>query len=326
MPEIRKDIKNILVVRNDRFGEFLLNIPAFRALKETYPQAKLIAAVNPYVKELAVCIPYIDEILEWPAGDHDFLEKFDLILRLKERNIDAVLILNPTRQWHLISYFAGIPIRAGYDRKMGFLLTDKIKDDKNLGARHEVYSNLEIAGLIGAYTEDKTLSINIEPKEADGILRKFKVDPEDTLFAVHPWTSDPVKEWPLDNFIGLVKKINSYANGKILIIGRREEVHRSFPIFGWMNDVVIDFTGRTSLRELGALLKRCKFLVSGDSGPVHLACTVGTPVLAIFRNDIAGKGPKRWGPWGDKNVVVEGATLSAITVDEVFECLRKSFL
>ncbi len=64
MLPVKKNIKNILVVRNDRFEEFFLNIPVFRVLKETFVDAKLIAAVNPSVKELAACIPYIDEILE----------------------------------------------------------------------------------------------------------------------------------------------------------------------------------------------------------------------------------------------------------------------
>ncbi len=117
-----------------------------------------------------------------------------------------------------------------------------------------------------------------------------------------------------------------HAKGKVLIVGGKEEAQRSFSVFKGMGEEVLDFTGKTTLRELGAILKRCRFLVSGDSGPVHLACAVGTPVVAIFRNDILGKGPKRWGPWGSGNFVIENSSLSLITAEEVFECLKKSFL
>ena len=71
--------------------------------------------------------------------------------------------------------------------------------------------------------------------------------------------------------------------------------------------------------ELAALLKKCKLLISADSGPVHLASAVGTPVLALFRNDIPGKCAKRWGPWGKGHSVIEKSCLSDIKVDEVFE-------
>ncbi len=151
-------IKNILVVRNDRFGEFLLNIPAFRALKETFINANLIIAVDPYVRELAESIPFIDEAIEWSRGKHPLLEKLRLIKLLKNRRIDMAVMLNPSKDLNIITRLAGIPIRVGYDRKWGFLLTHKMKDKKHLAEKHEIEYNLELVSLIGAKTQDSTLS------------------------------------------------------------------------------------------------------------------------------------------------------------------------
>jgi len=73
-------------------------------------------------------------------------------------------------------------------------------------------------------------------------------------------------------------------------------------------------------------LKRCALLVSGDSGPVHLAAAVGTPIVALFRNDLPGKTSKRWGPWGKGHTVIEKENLEDISVDEVFEKVKQRLL
>jgi ADP-heptose:LPS heptosyltransferase len=83
---------------------------------------------------------------------------------------------------------------------------------------------------------------------------------------------------------------------------------------------------QTSLVELAALLKRCSLLISCDSGPMHLAASVGTPVVALFRNDLPGKTAKRWGPWGSGHTVIEKVNLLDISVDEVFEKAKQRLL
>ncbi|MCM8765821.1 MAG: hypothetical protein NC920_03140, partial [Candidatus Omnitrophica bacterium] len=208
---------------------------------------------------------------------------------------------------------AGIPIRVGYARKWDFLLTHKIEDKKYLGLRHEVEYNLELVELIGATTEDYSLSLGIQDSN---LFDEFK----DSI-AVHPYTSDPIKQWPINNFLELIKKI-SQLNERVVIVGGKENLKISKELFYNLSKNIKDMTGRTSLVELGLLLKKCKLLVSGDSGPVHMASAVGTPVIAIFRNDIPAKSPKRWGPWGKGHIVVEKPSLSEITVEEIFSKIK----
>lgn len=316
MPINRLAVKNILVVRNDRFGEFLLNIPALRALKGNFTNTRLIAVVNPYVAELAGSLPFIDEIIGWGPLKHSLPQKLNLAANLKRKDIDIAIMLNPSREFNIISFLAGIPVRVGYNRKWGFLLTHKMKDEKYLGRKHEIEYNLDLVGLLGINTENESLSLNIE--DCCALPEKLGAGKGSDLVAIHPWTSDPIKQWPIDNFVELTRKLAQDKDAKIIIIGGKEESLKSRHYFTNLKSNVIDYTGKTTLKELAALLKKCRLLISGDSGPVHLACCVGTCVIAIFRKDIPGKCAKRWGPWGEGHIVMESNSLNEISPDTVF--------
>ncbi|MDD5155737.1 MAG: glycosyltransferase family 9 protein [Candidatus Omnitrophica bacterium] len=318
-----QSVKNILVFRNDRFGEFLLNIPAFRALKEAFSRARIIAVVNPYVRELAQGIAFIDETMEWGGNKHSLMEQFRLMWALKKRHIDMAVMFNPSREFNIITYSSGIPVRVGYNRKLGILLTDKIEDKKYLGLKHEVEYNLELAALTGVKTDDKSLSLKTDSAAIGSLLKEHNIENEDNLVAVHPFTSDPLKQWPLDNFLELTAKIRGQLNRPVVVVGGREEAGKNSEFFARLDRGVINLAGKTSLAQLAALLKKCRLLVSGDSGPVHLACAVDTPVIAIFRNDIPGKTAKRWGPWQAQSLVIEKRSLLDISVDEVLEKVKE---
>lgn len=314
-------IKKILVVRNDRFGEFLLNIPALKALKQSYPEAALTLIVNPYVQELALCLDFIDEVLTWENKKHRIFEVASFSNKLRRKGFDICLILNPSKEFNLISFLAGIPIRVGYARKWGFLLNKKIKDDKYLGLKHEVEYNLELAKLAGAKIQDKKIYLNIDTSIADNFINFCS---NKTLVAIHPWASDAIKQWPIDKFRGLVARLTEELNIMVILVGGPDEAVISQGEFaGFQDDKVVDLTGKTSLKELAAVLKKCNLLVSADSGPMHLAAAVGTKVIAIFRNDIIGKTSKRWGPWGQNHTIIESPNLDNISVGEVFNEVKE---
>jgi heptosyltransferase-2 len=299
-----------------------LNIPALRALKETFTHARIFLAVDPDVKELIPGIPFIDEAIEWKRTKHSIFEKFGLINLLRTKKIDMAIMLNPSRELNIFTYLAGIPIRVGYDRKWGFLLTHRMEDKKYLGEKHEIEYNLELVGLVGAKTEDKTPSLTID----NNLINEFKafdIKNQDNLIAIHPFTSDPLKQWPIGNFRELARRLIKEINIKVVIIGGKDEAARSLEYFGNLGSNLINMTGRTTLNQLAALLKVCKLLISGDSGPVHLASCVGTPVVAIFRNDIPGKNSIRWGPRSHGSVVIERPELSDITTEEIIAKIKE---
>ena len=322
-------ITNILAIRNDRFGEFLLNIPAILALRSRYPQAKLTLAVNSTICELAKLIDCVEEVVVWN----------EVKCCLRNFKFDICVILNSTKEAHWAVFSAGIPIRVGYDRKWGFLLTHKLKDTKALGDRHEVDCNLELVELLGVKSKKIASSGYALLAMTDALNKRFEYLAG--AIAIHPFTSDLVKQWPIERFKELAQRINRELGVKVVMVGLNTEKEKEIASAPTVprndkedacprNDKVgvgiVNMINKISLVELAALLKRCVLLVSGDSGPVHLAAAVGTPVIALFRNDLPGKTAKRWGPWGEGHAVIEKSRLEDISVDEVFEKVKLGLL
>lgn len=318
-------VDKVLVVRNDRFGEFLLNIPALRALRETFPKAVIRIVVAPYVEELARRIPYINQVEVWDVkANHNVAEKIKLIKRLRRESFKLAIMLNPSKEFNIFTYLAGIPLRVGYNRKWGFLLTHKLADRKHLGGKHEVEYNLELVRLIGADTKDDSISLPILQEDdiyIDNLLNKHNITKSDTIIILHPWTSDPVKQWPVDKFKELARRLLKETSVKIILIGGEAEEIKSEGFSVGISEL-INLAGKLTLPQSAALLKRGRLLISNDSGPVHLATAVKTPVIALFRNDIPGKSARRWGPWGEGNIVIEKNRIKEIDTEEVFSVAR----
>ncbi len=308
-------MRKIILLRNDRFGEFLLNIPAMRAVKETFPAARLHVAVAAGVAELARAVSVVDEVMICEPQSGSWLEEVKLVWQLHREKYDAAIVLNPSARAHRLVYLAGIPLRVGYARKHAFFLTRTRPDVKDQALKHEVEYNLDLAALLGCSTSNKMPELTVPVDVERHVIRKWGLDRAAGLVAVHPWTSDPLKQWPLGNFERLVTALAREHSRRVVMIGRAEAWQQGLSVPALPG--IIDLCGRTTLLEAAAVLKQCAMLVSGDSGPVHLAASVGTPVIALFRNDIPGKTPQRWGPYGRGHVVIQKPRLEDITVEEV---------
>jgi len=315
------EIKSILAVRNDRFGEFLLNIPAFAALKEKYPKAKLTLVVNPCVKELAEYLKEVDDIIVWENKKHTLVEVFKFSNKLQKEKFDICFIFNPSKEFNIISFLAKIPQRIGYSRKWPFLLSKKVEDRKYQAKKHEVEYNLDLVRLIGADCKDRNINLRIDRNLELDALNKYNLRRYDKIIAIHPYTSDSIKQWPFENFKKLIKLLIKDLKIRVVMIGGKKEALEYKSLFSDFGKDITDLTGKTNLKELAALLKSCKLLISGDSGPMHLAAAVGIKVLAIFRSDIIAKSSTRWGPWGNGHIVVEDKNINTISPDLIYEKL-----
>ncbi|MBP7216071.1 MAG: glycosyltransferase family 9 protein [Candidatus Omnitrophica bacterium] len=313
------EVRAILAVRNDRFGEFLLNIPVFKALKQRFANATLTVVVDPYVEGLAHLIPSIDEVVCFGSQKHSLAELILLHRMLKKKRFDVALILNPTRDMHMLSFGLGIPVRVGYKRKCPFFLTHTIIDNKALGLKHEIDANLELAALLGVSAQDRAVSLQLDKNRVDAFMNEHNIITQTKpLIAVHPSTSDPVKQWPVERFQALALRIVNELAANVVVVGGQAEAGVMRQSFDNLASGVVNLIGKTSLPDLAGVLSHCAALVSGDSGPVHLASAVGIPVVALFRNDLQGKTAHRWGPASQRSIVLEAPRLSDISVSDVF--------
>jgi heptosyltransferase-2 len=321
-------VRRILFVRTDRLGETLLNLPAIAAIRAALPEAAITLLVDPSLVDLLSAVPEADEVLAYPSGGRGtwWSRSLAAARALSGRRFDAAIISNPKKELHLAAWLARIPRRIGYDRKWGGLLTDRVPDLKALGDRHEVQYNLDLVQALGVTASVPAWQFppfDGEQREVRELLEGQGVRRGDPFLAVHPWTSHPRKQWPLDRFREMIQRLAQVQGWNVVVIGAGVPPDRLRALLPAVPRIV-DLVDRLSLRQLAGLLQGARLLVSNDSGPVHLAAAVGTPVVALFASSDAAAGPARWGPWGEGHTVIWKPSLEAIEVDEVFAAVMQA--
>ena len=317
------DARRVLFIRTDRLGETLLTLPAVAALGAALPSASLTLLVHPQLQPLLTGTPGVSEVLTHDARSHRlwWVRAWRLGRLLRSRGFDAAIVSNPMKELHLAVWLAGIPRRVGYGRKWGCCLSRRIPDRKALGERHEVEYNLDLVkALVGGsipspVPEWPLARVEHEQGEVLQLLERQGIQGSEPFIAVHPWASNPLKQWPTARYQELVRVLSQGL--PVVPIGGPEEERLVLQVSPTDHPRVVDLVGRVSLRQLAELLRQARLLVSNDSGPVHLAAAVGTPTVVLFGASHAAAGPRRWGPWGNAHTVIWKRSLEEITVDEV---------
>ncbi len=294
----------ILIVRTDRLGDVILSTPVIRNLRLVYPSSFIAFMCRPYTKDVLSGNPYVDEVIVYDKyGKHrGFFSSLRFAWYLRKKKFDWALILHPTNRVHLITFFAGIPFRVGWDEKMGFLLTRRLPHTKYRGLKHEMEYTLDILRALGIPVRDKNLyfpvSDRAREKVRDILIRKGLKEGE-KFFVIHPSASCSSKRWPISYFGKLVDMIKKEFDVPLIVISSKKEKELSDELFA-VRPYLIDIRGELSIAELGALLERAEILISNDSGPVHIAAALGRPVISIFGRRDPGLSPRRWRPLGEK--------------------------
>jgi ADP-heptose:LPS heptosyltransferase len=285
-------MKNILIVRTDRLGDLLMNLPMIRCIKQNYPKVKITLLCNKTNKGLLEDCSDIDNLeYIWDEKHKSVAEKIRIFKIIKRYKFDLALVSNPGKFFHFMLWFSDIPVRVGYNKKCGFYLNKKIKDNSDKGDRHQIDCNLDLAYLFC----DKKWDGNIQ-LTGDNFYRKDKgqeaIHNKKNKIAVHLTTSNPIKEWPIQKFHEVC---NAFKNKgyEIVLIGTQKDENIS-SVFK-KEDGFIDLIGKTSLSELSKILKDVDCLLSLDSGPYHVAWMQKTPVVGIFIKGALGSNPVRWG-------------------------------
>ena len=332
----------ILVVRTDRIGDVVLTTPVLKALRENYPASHIAMMVNPQTKELLEGNPYLNEVIVYDKDKKDkgILGFWRFVLELKRKRFDLAIVLHTKNRLNLITYLADIKRRAGYkNNKFGFLLTDKLMDIRPLGLKHEVDYCLDILRKLGLKISDKIPYIAVKKEDVDsvgnileaegigGSTARFTTGRDIKIAAIHPGSSCISKRWPRERFVVLANRlVEDYGLKVILIASGEENEAIANEIAKQIRYPVLNLSGKLSLGQLSALLKRCVIFISNDSGPVHIASAVGTPVVSIFGRNQAGLSPARWAPVGRKDAYLHKEVGCSICLAHNcnigFDCLK----
>lgn len=305
---MNNSFKKILVVRTDRIGDVVLTTPVFKALRENYPQAHIAAMVSPHTKEILEGSPYIDEIIVYDKDKHHkgAAAFWKFVLRLKKKRFDLAIVLHTKKRLNLITFLANIPRRIGFAEKGKFslLLTDRLKDTRPLGLKHEADYCLDVLKELGLKLMDRKLHISLKKEAldwAEQVLAENGIGKDDKIAVIHPGASCPSKRWFKERFAVLADKLAQDYGFKIIVISGPKDIAIADDIEKDSKHKIINLAGKISLSQTAAILKKANIFISNDSGPVHISSAVGTPVISIFGRNQAGLSPLRWGPLGERD-------------------------
>lgn len=330
------DARDILCVRLDSMGDVLMTTPAIAALKESRPSRRVTLLTSPAGAEAARLVTAIDQVLIYEApwmktrascansaADWQFIEQ------LRDARFDAAVIFTVSTQSALpaaiFCHLAGIPLSLGHCRENPYrLLTDWLPDRPEDLFQHEVERQLDLVAYIGATTGDVRLRLEVPERAGQRIaelLRQRDIDASRPWVVMHPGASASSRRYPPEEFAEVAAGMQEAGHQVVFTgsEGERDLVRR----------VQLDAGGRTAsfagcldLSELAALLSRSSLLISNNTGPVHVASAVGTPVVDIY----AMTNPQHT-PWRVPNRVLTnevpcGFCFKSVCMEGHHACLR----
>lgn len=309
---------HILVVKLAGIGDLLLATPALRALRETYPQARIDLLVTPdsagllngweVINNIIVLDKYVfDDLFQIVKHPQALLPLEELWKTLHAGRYDAVLLFHHLTlpfgrfKHQLLMRATGAKWRVGLDNGHGWFLNVRVEDD-GFGAKHEAEYCMAIAEAIGATIRNKHLEL---PLSEDERRQAHQLVYSDTavasiphpIIAMHPGSGgySTTRHWAPERFAQLANTLFHEVGGQIVLMGGPEEttLHQQIVNMIELDVPVRSLAGRGNIKVAAAVLEQANLFIGNDAGLMHLAVAVNTPTVAIF----GLSNHKAWGPY-----------------------------
>ena len=311
---MKQTYKNLLLIQLGDIGDVVLSIPAFRAVHENFPHAKIIIAVREKARELIQHLPGVHGVISINQDKRSLLREityqwtfFSLVRRYR---FDLVMDFRTGTRGAILAFLSGAQDRVGFFDHESFwrnsLFTKLYRLDYDFPQHMaDYYSSLPLA--YGVNVNDAIPVMHFTPameQQAARILEREKIPSELPMIAIQPFSLWQYKEWGVNKYVSLIQRILSEYNVTIVITGSRDEYDRAENIIDQCRDYgrqMFNLAGKTSLEELAAMLKLCQLFIGSDSAGMHIAAAVGTPTVIIF----GSSAPASWSPKGNNHAIVQ---------------------
>lgn len=302
---------NILIVKLSAIGDVIHTLPSLREIRKLYPGAHITWVVEEASAGLILNHPHLDKVLisrrkSWIKAfrsgyiGRPLREIRSFLKELRERKYDLIIDFHGLLKSALIVFLAGGKRKLGYDslqEMSGLFYNEKIPEDMN---KHAVDRYLDFPRYLGA----KTVSVEfVLPENQAAEEKVHKLLRENSLeskkfIAVNPVALWETKLWNDEKFARLADMIRETLSLDVVFTGSEKQPLEK--ITAMAATKAVNLAGDTTLPELAVLYKKTKLLITTDSGPMHLAAAVGTPVVALF----GPTDPQRTGPYGEGHTIV----------------------
>ncbi|HZP42039.1 MAG TPA: glycosyltransferase family 9 protein [Candidatus Binatia bacterium] len=288
----------VLAVRLDALGDVLMTTPALRALRAAVPGRRLTLLTSRAGAGAALLVPEVDEVLVYDAPwmkatplrtasgvDRAVLD------RLRALRFEAAVVFTVYTQSALpaalLCYLARIPVRLAHARENPYqLLTDWVREwEPEHGIRHEVRRQLDLVATIGCRTADERLALRVPPaaaRRAAALLDRLGVDRRRPWVMLHPGASAPSRRYAAAGFAAAAEHLAAATGCQLVFTGTVAERALVERIRGAARAPSVSLAGRLSVAELAAAIAMASLLIANNTGPVHIAAAVGTPVVDLY--------------------------------------------
>ncbi|PTL36000.1 lipopolysaccharide heptosyltransferase I [Candidatus Methylomirabilis limnetica] len=305
-----EQVQRILIIKPSSIGDVVNALPFLSSLRQRYPDRHIAWLVEEEAAELLLGHPLLDRVIvsgrrRWGRevrtpfrGAKVLREMTALIADLRQGRYDLVVDLQGLLKSALTVVCTGARYRVG-------LAGGREGSDRALthvvplppGPLHAVDRYLEAARFLGADPLSKAFVFPSRPEDgarAEALLAEAAVTPNNPVIALNPQARWRTKLWEEERFARVGEVLAQRHGARILVIGSSSDLPLARRLVSHMNPAPFVAAGRTDLKVLIALLRRINLLVTVDSGPMHLAAALGTPLVALF----GPTDPRLIGPYG----------------------------
>lgn len=322
IPDAWQAARRVLAVRLDNLGDVLVTTPAIHAIRESLPRAEITLLASPVGAQVGRLNPDLSDVIvyqspqmdPWAELPQDSAREQRMIALLRERQFDAAIIFTSFRQSSLpqayLCYLAGIPLRlaASIDGP-GSLLTTRHKHPEQM--MHEVERGLDLVGVLGLHTEQRDLVLRVpQPLAACQLapddpyapllsrIQATVAEGQRPVVVIHPGCTMPARTYPWELFAAVTELLVQQLDALVVLTGVASEqelvgrIHSQ--IRPELRPSVLPLAGALPFAVFCALVEAADLTITNNTGPMHIAAAVKTPVVALFA---LTNPPEQWGPW-----------------------------
>ena len=334
-------IQRVVVRGTNWVGDAVMTVPALRALRRILPDAEITLAIRPWARGIFTDQKFVDNVLVYDR--HNAFSVITQIRQWKSREFDLAILFQNAFEAAVIPFFAGVPIRLGYaTESRQKLLTNPVPLPDWRSSEHEVFYYLYLIAaleqfLFGSNTVcEHEPDIGLELTESKGedarkLLFQSGLTNESSIIAICPGSiNSRAKRWPAERFAKLGDELIEQGK-QVLLIGSKDEEDVTAAVTSRMRNSPVVLTGKTTLDQLIGILSISDLVVTNDTGPAHIAASLGRPTLVIFgpTNPLTTRPfssqaqilrhPPDCAPCMLRDCPIDHRCMTAITVEEVLE-------
>jgi lipopolysaccharide heptosyltransferase II len=288
--------EKVLIIKLSAIGDVVMATPAFAAIRRKHPSAHISILIGEWAKPVVENNPNIDEIIS--VDENIFWKRkviglIGLFSKLHKQHFKVIYIMHWSNLFNLFAFLLGAEERIGFDRfgKSKFL-TRKVPFSEGVKGIHTVerYLMLVEEKLNGLNKEMEIYLTEDEISRGEKILEEYNINKSGKIIGIAPGGGENpksrmfIRRWPREYFISLGRKIISELGVPILLFGNVLERSLCDDIENRIDkkSMVINLAGKTTLREVAAIMKKCSLVITNDSGLLHLAAAAGTNTISLF--------------------------------------------